>query len=84
MIRWLLIAPIRFYRYFISPWLGYNCRYTPTCSAYAIQAIETHGALCGSWYALRRILRCHPWCNGGHDPVPTRPCLHSHRPGSRS
>ena len=70
MIRKLLIAPIRFYRYVISPWLGYNCRFTPTCSAYAIEAIETHGALRGSWLTAGRILRCHPWCKGGHDPVP--------------
>ncbi len=80
MIRRLLIAPIRFYRYFLSPWLGYNCRFTPTCSAYAIEALETHGALCGSWLALRRIFRCHPWCQGGHDPVPESPCRHRHRP----
>ncbi len=79
MIRWLLIAPIRFYRYVISPWLGYNCRFTPTCSAYAIEAIETRGAACGSWLTVRRILRCHPWCKGGHDPVPTTPCFRRHR-----
>ncbi len=83
MIRRLLIAPIRFYRYVISPWLGYNCRFTPTCSAYAIEAIEAHGALCGSWLSLRRILRCHPWCAGGHDPVPDSACRFSHRHGSR-
>lgn len=71
MIRWLLIAPIRFYRYVISPWLGYNCRFTPSCSAYAIEALETHGALRGSWLTARRIIRCHPWCDGGHDPVPS-------------
>ena len=80
MMRRLLIAPIRFYRYFLSPWLGYNCRFTPTCSAYAIEALETHGALCGSWLACRRIIRCHPWCQGGHDPVPEKACGHSHRP----
>lgn len=83
MIRRLLIAPIRFYRYVISPWLGYNCRFTPTCSAYAIEALEQHGALCGSWLALRRILRCHPWCHGGHDPVPTTACPLGHRHGTR-
>jgi putative membrane protein insertion efficiency factor len=84
MIRKLLIAPIRFYRYFISPWLGYNCRFTPSCSAYAIEALETHGSLCGSWLAFRRIIRCHPWCHGGHDPVPSTPCSHARWPHSRS
>ncbi|HLU00586.1 MAG TPA: membrane protein insertion efficiency factor YidD [Burkholderiaceae bacterium] len=79
MIRRLLIAPIRFYRYVISPWTGFNCRFTPTCSAYAIEALETHGALCGSWLAARRILRCHPWCQGGHDPVPATACWHRSR-----
>ena len=72
MIRTLLIAPIRAYRYLLSPWLGSACRFTPTCSAYAIEAIETWGAGRGSWLALSRISRCHPWCPGGHDPVPLR------------
>jgi len=85
MIRQLLIAPIRFYRYVISPWLGYNCRFTPSCSAYAIEALETHGSLCGSWLAFRRIIRCHPWCDGGHDPVPgDTACTHWRHPHSRS
>lgn len=66
----LLIAPIRFYRYFLSPWLGRNCRFTPTCSAYAIEAIEIHGPIRGLWLAVCRIARCNPWCHGGCDPVP--------------
>ncbi len=70
MIKALLIAPIRFYRYFLSPWFGRSCRFTPTCSAYTIEALETHGALKGLWLGTKRIGRCHPWCQGGHDPVP--------------
>lgn len=70
MIKTLLIAPIRFYRYFLSPWFGRSCRFTPTCSAYTIEALETHGALKGLWLGTKRIGRCHPWCQGGHDPVP--------------
>ncbi|MEO6960233.1 MAG: membrane protein insertion efficiency factor YidD [Burkholderiaceae bacterium] len=70
MIRSLFIAPIRFYRYFLSPWFGRSCRFTPTCSAYAIEAIETHGLLYGLWLASWRIMRCNPWCAGGYDPVP--------------
>lgn len=66
----LLLAMIRFYRGAISPLLGANCRFIPTCSAYAMQAIEKYGAWKGGWLALRRILRCHPFCKGGYDPVP--------------
>ena len=66
----LLLALIRAYRYVLSPWVGQQCRFTPTCSVYAMQAIEAYGPGRGSWMALRRLLRCHPLCRGGHDPVP--------------
>jgi len=65
----LLQLPIRLYRWLISPLLGSNCRYQPSCSAYALEAIERHGAWCGGWMSLRRICRCHPWGGDGYDPV---------------
>jgi len=61
---------IRFYQLSISPILGQNCRYTPTCSQYSIEAINKYGALKGGWLALKRIFSCHPWGGHGHDPVP--------------
>ena len=67
---YLPILFIRFYKAAISPHLGANCRYTPTCSTYAIQALQKHGLLKGSWLAMRRILRCNPWGGSGYDPVP--------------
>jgi conserved hypothetical protein YidD len=79
-IRGIAVLPIRLYKYCISPMLPPACRYLPTCSEYAMQAIERHGILRGGWYALRRILRCHPLAEGGYDPVPPtsgRPCSHS-------
>lgn len=66
----LLILPIRFYQLAISPHLGANCRFTPTCSQYAIEALRVHGPCRGLWLALRRITRCHPWGGSGYDPVP--------------
>ena len=69
MIRWLLIAPIRFYRAYISPLTPPSCRYTPTCSAYAMKAIEVWGVY-GVWLGIKRIARCHPLRAGGYDPVP--------------
>jgi putative membrane protein insertion efficiency factor len=66
----LLIWVIRGYQILLSPFFGQQCRFYPTCSAYATQAINRHGAIKGSYYALRRILRCHPWHAGGHDPIP--------------
>jgi len=71
-MRRLLIGLVKAYRLLLSPWLGQSCRFEPTCSAYAIGALETHGAAVGSYLTLRRIARCQPWCEGGHDPVPER------------
>jgi putative membrane protein insertion efficiency factor len=68
--RRALIALVRAYRLLLSPWLGSACRFEPTCSAYALQALERHGAVAGSALTLGRIARCHPWCAGGLDPVP--------------
>ncbi len=68
--RRLLAAPIRFYRYFLSPWLGSACRFEPTCSLYALEALDRHGAVRGTALAAHRVLRCHPGCAGGLDPVP--------------
>jgi putative membrane protein insertion efficiency factor len=68
----LLILLLRGYRYAISPLYGQVCRYHPTCSAYALEAVTEHGSLRGSWLAVRRIARCHPWAAGGLDPVPPR------------
>jgi putative membrane protein insertion efficiency factor len=71
--RRALIAFVRAYRLLLSPWLGNSCRFEPTCSVYAIGALERHGAAAGTALALGRIARCHPWCAGGHDPVPAQP-----------
>lgn len=77
-MRWLLIQSIKAYRYLLSPWLGAHCRFHPTCSCYAITAIERYGALRGSGMAVSRLLRCHPWHPGGIDPVPDEDIKHSH------
>jgi len=69
-MKHLLIPAIRGYRYLLSPWWGHQCRFDPTCSDYAIQAIEEHGAFRGAWLAMRRLSKCHPWHRGGFDPVP--------------
>ena len=69
----LLCYAVRAYRYLLSPLLGSHCRFHPTCSAYALEALQTHGALRGSWLTLSRLLRCHPFHHGGLDPVPP-PC----------
>ena len=65
-----LIGLVKAYRLLLSPWLGSSCRFTPTCSAYGLQALAMHGAAAGSYLTLKRIARCNPWCHGGHDPVP--------------
>lgn len=70
MIRWILLKLIRFYQMFISPALPPSCIYEPSCSKYTYQAIARHGALKGTYLGIRRILRCHPWAQGGYDPVP--------------
>ena len=67
---WLLVGLLTFYRRFISPLLGPRCRFYPSCSAYALEAVQVHGALKGSWLAIRRLSRCHPFHAGGIDPVP--------------
>ena len=69
-LAWLFSLPVRFYRLFISPWLGSNCRYQPTCSAYALEALQKHGAIKGGWLAIRRIARCNPWGGSGIANVP--------------
>lgn len=69
-VRALLVGLVRGYQLLISPLLGPTCRYYPSCSRYAIQALEIHGVLRGSWLAIRRLLRCHPWSPGGVDHVP--------------
>jgi uncharacterized protein len=70
MIKKLLIVLVKAYRLLLSPWLGSSCRFEPTCSLYSLSALQQHGAAAGSYLTLSRLLRCHPWCAGGHDPVP--------------
>lgn len=69
-LAYIVSLPVRAYRLVFSPWVGFNCRYQPTCSAYALEALEKHGAFKGSWLALKRIGRCNPWGSCGYDPVP--------------
>ncbi len=71
-MKTLLLALIQIYRYTISPMLGRHCRFEPSCSAYAIEAIGEYGALGGGWLTAKRLCRCHPWHPGGYDPVPPR------------
>ena len=69
-LAFVVSLPVRFYRLVLSPWLGQSCRYQPTCSAYAMEALEKHGAVRGGWLAAKRIARCHPWGGSGVDNVP--------------
>ncbi|MCL7421471.1 MAG: membrane protein insertion efficiency factor YidD [Methylobacter sp.] len=71
-MRFILITFIKFYKYFISPLLGNNCRFYPSCSAYALEALQLHGAVTGSYLTLRRLSKCHPFHEGGIDPVPEK------------
>jgi uncharacterized protein len=70
--QYVLMGLVKGYRLLLSPWLGSACRFEPTCSAYALCALEQHGALAGTYLTLYRLVRCQPWCNGGHDPVPQK------------
>ncbi|SNS62830.1 hypothetical protein SAMN05421763_102497 [[Luteovulum] sphaeroides subsp. megalophilum] len=76
----VLALPVRAYRLLLSPWVGHGCRYQPTCSIYALDALERHGALKGGLLAARRILSCHPWGGSGYDPVPGADPEHDRRP----
>lgn len=79
-LQYCFIFLIRLYQKLLSPLLGNNCRFQPTCSNYAIQAIKLHGVLKGTWLTLKRILKCHPLHEGGEDPVPLNSsCNHSHK-----
>ena len=82
MIGHVLIALLRIYKRFLSPLLGPRCRFAPSCSEYAMEAISRHGTLRGGWLALRRIGRCHPLHPGGHDPVPDKPVHHTTSTGT--
>ncbi|MEE3170966.1 MAG: membrane protein insertion efficiency factor YidD [Pseudomonadota bacterium] len=81
-MRKLLLLPIRVYQYAISPLMASHCRHYPTCSQYAIEAINRHGAAKGLLLAIRRLLRCHPWAQGGYDPVPGTGTSEQHQAGT--
>jgi uncharacterized protein len=70
MMRSALVGLVKGYRLFLSPWLGSSCRFEPTCSKYSLQALEAHGAAVGAYLTVARLVRCHPWCAGGTDPMP--------------
>jgi putative membrane protein insertion efficiency factor len=69
-MKTLVIGLVKGYRLLLSPWLGSGCRFEPTCSAYSLSALQMHGAAAGSYLTMKRLVRCQPWCSGGHDPVP--------------
>lgn len=69
-MRHILIWLVKLYQWCLSPFIGNHCRFHPSCSSYAIEAFVKHGAIKGSYLAVKRLMRCHPWCEGGHDPVP--------------
>ena len=78
MVKSVLVSLVKMYRLLFSAWLGTSCRFEPTCSRYALSALEQHGAVAGSYLAVKRLVRCQPWCSGGNDPVPAdRPRLFS-------
>ena len=73
--RHVLIGGVQAYRLLLKAWIGNGCRFEPSCSAYALTALDRHGAAAGSYLTIARLARCHPWCDGGHDAVPTAPPL---------
>jgi putative membrane protein insertion efficiency factor len=79
MMRRVVLLPIRFYQYAISPFMAPHCRYHPTCSEYTAEAVTRYGALRGLWMGVRRVSRCHPWAEGGYDPVPEKTQTHDSR-----
>lgn len=79
MLKFLALKLLRAYQLLISPMLGQNCRFSPSCSNYSMQAIERFGFFKGSWLTARRLLRCHPFHPGGHDPIPEKTCVQHSR-----
>jgi len=74
IIQNIFLSPVYFYRYIISPFLPCSCRFAPTCSEYAVDAIKTHGIFYGGFLTIKRLCNCHPWGKSGFDPVPTKKC----------
>lgn len=78
-LAYVISLPVRAYRLLASPWIGHSCRFQPTCSAYAMEALARHGGLRGGYLMVRRVLRCNPWGGTGYDPVPPKQCCgHDH------